>query len=88
MCQITNVDLILLRCQLVKDRYYGVYSLINTETLDANTTIFNQHARRYTTTEKLFFLLDRVRILNIGTDSCQKHYISPLLDYKLRYMDI
>ena len=44
------------------------------ETLDANTAIFNQHARRYPTTERFFFLLDRVRIPNIVNDSCQKHY--------------
>ena len=36
----------------------------------------NQHARRYTTTEKLSFLLDRVCIPNTMIDSCQKHYNS------------
>ena len=36
----------------------------------------NQHARRYKTTEKLPFLLDRVCIPNTLIDSCQKHYNS------------
>ena len=36
----------------------------------------NQHARRYKTTEKLPFLLDRVYIPNTMIDSCQKQYNS------------
>ena len=39
-------------------------------------------------TEKTLFLLDRVRIPNNENDSCHKHYISPLLDYKLGYVYI
>ena len=35
------------------------------------------------TTEKTHFLLDHECIPNNVIDSCQKHYISPLLDYKL-----